>query len=362
MQALVLTKYNHLEIQDVPTPEPGAGEVRIAIKAVGICGSDVHGYDGSSGRRIPPVVMGHEASGVIDAVGPVASGTGDGGRWRIGDRVTFDSTVYRLDDYYTRRGQYNLSDGREVLGVSTPTFKRDGAFAEYVVVPVHILYAIPDDVSFEHAALVEPFGVAAHARSLAAIEPGDTAAVTGCGTIGLCLIQMLRAGGVTTIAAIDIDEGRREKALSIGATVALNPIDGSAAGPADDSTDAVADRVRAMTNGRGADVSFEAVGSSPALATAISVVRRGATVVLVGNIAPTAEIPLQKIVTEQIRLQGSCSIAGEFDAVLALMAAGRIDPDGLLSETAPLSEAPSWFERLYNKEPGIIKVILQPSA
>ena len=136
MKALVLKEYKNFEIQEVPVPKIQPDEVLIKVMAVGICGSDVHGMDGSTGRRIPPIIMGHEASGIIEAVGPEVSG------WQMGDRVTFDSTIYRLDDWYSRKGLYNLSDNRMVLGVSCPDFKKDGAFAEYVAVPQHILYKI----------------------------------------------------------------------------------------------------------------------------------------------------------------------------------------------------------------------------
>jgi L-iditol 2-dehydrogenase len=171
MKALVLTEYNKFEIQEVPITATQPDEVLVKVKAVGICGSDVHGMDGSTGRRIPPVIMGHEASGIIEKTG--ASVTG----WQVGDRVTFDSTIYRLDDWYSRKGLYNLSDNRMVLGVSCNEFKRDGAFAEYITVPQHILYKIPDNVSFEHAAMVEPIGVALHAINLTQISVNDTAVV-----------------------------------------------------------------------------------------------------------------------------------------------------------------------------------------
>src|SRR5687768_15452197 len=117
MKALMLEEYMKLVYQDVPTPELQPDEVLVRVQAVGICGSDVHGMDGSTGRRLPPIIMGHEASGVIEAAGTQVSG------WQPGDRVTFDSTIYKQDDWYTARGMYNLSDGRMVLGVSTPEFK-----------------------------------------------------------------------------------------------------------------------------------------------------------------------------------------------------------------------------------------------
>ncbi|WP_077921470.1 galactitol-1-phosphate 5-dehydrogenase [Spirosoma sp. 209] len=343
MRALVLTEYNQFELQDVAKPTPGASEVLVRVQAVGICGSDVHGMDGSSGRRIPPIVMGHEASGIIAEVGADVRG------WATGDRVTFDSTVYALDDWYSRRGMYNLSDGREVVGVSTPEFKRQGAFAEYVTVPQHILYAIPENVTFTQAALVEPVAVALHALSLTPVQVNDSAVVVGAGMIGLFVIQALRLAGCGAIIAIDLDDDRLALAKSLGATHTIN------ARSAD-----VPQQVQALTNGRGADVSFEVVGAGPTVKTAIDCVRKGATVTLVGNLAPTVEIPLQAVVTRQLRLQGSCAINGEYEASLSLISSGRINVDAILSAEVPLAEGADWFRRLYAKEKGLIKVVLKP--
>ncbi len=340
MRALLLEKYHHLTIVTRPNPEPQAREVVVRIHAAGICGSDVHGYDGSSGRRVPPIVMGHEAAGEIVQCGAEVAG------WSVGDRVTFDSTVYRLDDWYSRRGDYNLSDGREVFGVSPGTYRRDGALAELLAVPEHILYRIPDTVSYDHAAMVEPFAVSAHAISLGPSLLGQTVAVVGCGTIVLAAIQLAVAAGAGQVVAMDPDSSRHEVAGRCGATYVIAPDD--------------AELVREITDGRGADIVIEAVGAQSPLATAISSVRRGGTVLLIGNIASEATIPYQRVVTEQIRLQGSCAIAGEYQEVLALMQSDRLQPELLISARAPLDEGPAWFERLHQREPGIIKVILQP--
>lgn len=343
MKALVLTEYNHFDLQDVPKPTIRPNEVLVRVQAVGICGSDVHGMDGSSGRRIPPIVMGHEASGIIAEVGADVNG------WATGDRVTFDSTVYVLDDWYSRRGMYNLSDGREVVGVSTPDFKRQGAFAEFVAVPQHILYAVPDNVSFTQAALVEPVAVALHALSLTPIQVNDSAVVVGAGMIGLFIIQALKLAGCGAIIAIDLDDDRLALAQKLGATHIINAR----------SSD-VPKQVQALTHGRGADVSFEVVGAGPTVKTAIDCVRKGATVTLVGNLAPTVEIPLQAVVTRQLRLQGSCAINGEYEAALALISSGRVNVEAILSAEVPLAEGADWFKRLYDKEKGLIKVVLQP--
>ena len=343
MKALVLTEYNHFELQDLDQPTPASHEVLVRVQAVGICGSDVHGMDGSTGRRVPPIVMGHEASGIITNVGA------DVRDWSVGDRVTFDSTVYQLDDWYSRRGLYNLSDGREVVGVSTPQFHRNGAFAEFVTVPQHILYAIPDGVSFTQAALVEPVAVALHALSLTPLQVNESAVVVGSGMIGLFVIQALKLAGAYPIIAIDIDDDRLALALKLGATHALRA----------DSV-GVPEQVRALTHGRGADVAFEVVGIGATVQTAISCVRKGATITLVGNLSPKIEVPLQAIVTQQLRLQGSCAINGEYEAALSLIASGKINVEAILSAEAPLTEGPDWFRRLYNKEKGLIKVVLKP--
>jgi L-iditol 2-dehydrogenase len=343
MKALVLEQYMHLVYKDVPEPALAPDEVLVKVAACGICGSDVHGLDGSTGRRRPPLIMGHEASGTIAGRGPAVT------RWTEGERVTFDSTIYRLDDWYTRRGLYNLSDGRKVLGVSPGEYRRDGAFAEYVAVPQHILYRVPDAMSFERAAMVEPVAVSAHAARLTPVEVGDTAVVVGAGMIGLCLVQVLKAAGCARVIAIDLEPEKRGLAARLGADATLDP-----------RAPDVAREVAALTEGRGADVAFEAVGIGAAVKTAIDCVRRGATVTLVGNLAPTVELPLQAVVTRQLRLQGSASIAGEYPAALELIASGRVDVDAMRSAVAPLAEGAVWFERLHRKEPGLMKVILEP--
>ncbi|TVR73793.1 MAG: galactitol-1-phosphate 5-dehydrogenase [Marinilabiliales bacterium] len=343
MKALVLEDYMKLTYKDVPDPVPGPDEVLVEVRATGICGSDVHGMDGSTGRRIPPVIMGHEASGIIRDTG---SRVGD---WKAGDRVTFDSTIYDLGDWYSRRGNYNLSDGRMVLGVSTKEFKRDGTYADFVAVPSHILYRIPENVSFARAAMVEPAAVALHAVNLTPVAVNDTAVVVGAGMIGLFVIQMLRLAGCTEIAAVDIDEEKLSLAEKLGATLILDP-----------KRDNIATEIKNISGGRGADIAFEAVGISSTLNTAISALRKGGTLTILGNISPSVEIPLQTVVTGQLQLQGSCAINGEYGPVLGLLEKDLLNTDVILSAEAPLAEGADWFRRLYGREKGLNKVILIP--
>src|SRR5882757_2057343 len=183
MKALLLSSYKNLELADLPAPSPAPDEVLIRVAACGICGSDVHGYDGSSGRRIPPIVMGHEAAGVIAAVGTSVK------TFSSGDRVTFDSTVYCGECAHCRRGNVNLCDRRQVLGVSCGEYRRAGAFAEFVAVPARISYHLPDNLAFEEAALLEAVAVAIHAVSLVPLRLGGSALVIGAGTIGLLVQQ-----------------------------------------------------------------------------------------------------------------------------------------------------------------------------
>lgn len=343
MKALVLDKYMELNYREFPKPEIDADEVLIQVKACGICGSDVHGMDGSTGRRQTPLIMGHEASGVIAEVGTNVIG------WKFGDRVTFDSTIYPLNDWYTLQGQYNLSDKRKVLGVSPLEYKKHGAFAEYVTMPAHILYKLPDSVSFEQAAMVEPVAVAAHAVNVSKIQPGKSALVIGAGMVGVFVVKMLQLAGANPIIAIDLDDGKLELAKKFGATHTFKSTDEN-----------LSDKIKDLTKNRGSDFGFEVVGISETVNLCINNLRKGGTAVLVGNLSPEVTIPLQRVVTTEISLLGSCAINGEYELVLDLLASGKISVDILISKVAPLSEGANWFNRLYNKETGLNKVILVP--
>jgi L-iditol 2-dehydrogenase len=343
MKALILKEYRRLVLEDFAVPVLQAGEVLVRVRACGICGSDVHGFDGSSGRRIPPLIMGHEASGEIADVGSGVAG------WKVGDRVTFDSTVSCGDCWYCRRGQINLCDNRRVLGVSCAEYRRHGAFAEFVAVPQRILYRLPDNLSFQQAAMVEAVSVAVHAVKRASLAEDATAHVVGTGMIGLLVVQALRAAGCRQIIAIDLDEARLGLAAKLGATHTLN---------ADDP--GRQEKVRSLTGGRGADAAFEVVGLPPTVKTAIESVRKGGTVTLIGNLKPQADLPLQAVVTRELTLLGSCASAGEYPACLDLIASGRINVTEFISATPPLEEGPLWFERLYTGQKGLMKVVLRP--
>jgi L-iditol 2-dehydrogenase len=343
MKALLLAKYNQLEIVEMPKPVPAAGEILVRVAACGICGSDVHGYDGSSGRRIPPIVMGHEAAGTVAAVGSGVRG------WNAGERVTFDSTVFCGECPYCLRGEVNLCDRRQVLGVSCTDYRRAGAFAEYVIVPERIVHRLPEKLSFVEAAMLEATAVAVHAVALSKISAGDQALVLGAGMIGLLTLQALRAAGCSSVIVADVDASRLKLAEEVGATATV-----CASGE-----DLTAEIMR-RTNNAGVDVAIEAVGIDATVRAAVEAVRKGGTVTLVGNISPTVTLPLQRAVTRQIRLQGSCASAGEYPQAIAWMSSGKIRVKPLITAIAPLEEGPQWFARLHAREANLMKVVLTP--
>lgn len=343
MKALVLEEYNKLVYRDMPDPQINDDEVLIEVKACGICGSDVHGMDGSSGRRHPPLIMGHEASGVIVDRGSAVRG------FERGERVTFDSTIYCGCCYYCRQGLINLCDNRRVLGVSPPEYRQHGAFAQFVAVPEHILYRLPDNLSFVQAAMVEPVSIAFHAVALTPISLGDSAVVIGSGMVGIFVIQALRAAGCGQVIAVDLEQSKVELAVELGADIGLRA----------DKVE-VAEEVQKLTDGKGANIAVEVVGNTAAVNAAIGSLRKGGALTIVGNLAATVDFPLQEVVTRQISVAGSCSSCGEYPACLDMIARGIINVDALVSKVAPLAEGVEWFKKLYNMEEGLMKVILTP--
>ncbi|MDR0624121.1 MAG: alcohol dehydrogenase catalytic domain-containing protein [Treponema sp.] len=344
MKALLMKEYKKLIFTDVPDPKISSShDILVRVKAAAICGSDVHGFDGSTGRRKPPIIMGHEAAGEVVETG------GDVRDYKAGDRITFDSTIFCGRCFYCQSGQVNLCDNRMVLGVSCDEYRRNGTFAEYVLVPDHICCPVPQDLSYEEAAMTEPAGVAAHALRITPLALNETAAVVGAGLIGLLLIQILRTSTAGKIIALDTNPVRRQSSLSFGADLALDP-----------AGKGLEDTIREATGGRGVDRVFEAVGASASIQTAVSVVRKGGSVTLIGNVSPAIELPLQSVVSRQISLFGSCAIAGEYPLVLDLMARKKIGLLPLISKKAPLSEGQMWFDKLYNQEDNLLKVVLIP--
>jgi len=343
MKALVHTGPLQLEYVDCPVPVPAAGEVLVRVKAVAICGSDVHGYTGTTGRRIPPVVMGHEASGVIEVTGADVAG------WTPGSRVTFDSIVWCGVCRPCRQGRTNLCVTRQTFGVSTPAFRRDGAMAEYVAVPAPLLHLLPDAVPFDAGAMVEPAAVAMHAARISEIEPGDLVVVVGAGLIGNLAMQAARTLGAATVAIADIVPERLELARRLGADVVI-----------DSSTDDPVAVLERAVGRRTADVVLEAVGVQGTIDLATALTRPGGRLTLIGNVQPRVEQDLQGIVSGELTIRGSAASAGEFPGCIERIADGRLRVAELISRVMPLAEGAAAFDMLHRGELGLMRIVLHP--
>jgi L-iditol 2-dehydrogenase len=218
-------------------------------------------------------------------------------------------------------------------------------------VPGHIVYQLPETISFREAAVLEAVSVALHAVRVSQAAPGETALVIGAGMIGLLILQAAAAAGCARVIVADIDATRLNLAKQVGAKELLHC-----------SGDELVGEVLRLTNGCGVDAAFEAVGMNETVAAAIDCTRKGGTITLVGNIQPEVTLPLQKVVTRQLRLQGSCASAGEYPEAIDLVAKGKIRVMPLISAVAPLDEGPQWFKRLHAREPNLMKVVLTPRS
>ncbi len=342
MKALLYTAPYTLEYTDWPEPQVGDDDILVRVKACGICGSDVAGHTGRTGRRLPPLIMGHEAAGVVERMGRNVTG------FAPGDRICFDSTVYCNQCPACKKGQYNRCVKRQVLGVSVPEFKRHGAFAEFVAVPSWICAKLPEGMSFVQACLLEPASIGTHAANRPPISKGDTAAVLGAGTIGLFILQAARLRGAKVIAC-DINDFRLDLARQVGADACINSAKVN-----------LNDEIQKRTGGRGTDVTFEAVGFGETFRQAISITRTGGAIVAVGNLQKETEFNLQELVSRELAFIGSYASAGEFRTCIDLIASGKINVGPLISEVLPLSQGPAAFKRLIEGKENLLKIVLEP--
>lgn len=340
MKALVHTAPYVMEYTDWPTPEPGPDDLLVRVKACAICGSDIKGYSGVTGRRQPPIIMGHEAAGVVEAVGANVTGLS------VGDRVTFDSTIYCRKCDYCLSGHWNLCDNREVLGVSEGTYRRHGAMAEYVTVPYWIAVRMPDTLGYAQAALVETASIGVHAANRTPLELNDTVVVVGAGGVGLVALQAIRLKGAGKVIVTDLSPSRLEMARHMGANVTIQA----------DAPDMM-EQLLAATGPHGADAVLEAVGIQSTIDTALAITRKGGSLTLIGNVAPRVQFGLQSIISREITLYGVCACNGEIPACVELIAAGRLNVDPFISDYASIADGQAVFDRLYKGVEGNIRTV-----
>ena len=327
MPALVMTDINKLEVLDVPKPQiQKPTDVLLKVKSVGICGSDLHGYTGQSGRRIPPIVMGHEVAADVIAVGEAC-------QIAVGSRVAIQPV---------QRNNPSPSGFPYVMGVNC-----DGAYAPYVCWPEENLFPIPDSLSYEHGSLTEPLGVTLHAVSIPRIQPYDTAFIAGAGPIGLLTLTILKQTGVRRIAISDLSDSRLALAQSIGADVTINP-----------KNDDLGEVIKNLTDGVGVDVAFEAVGISATAQQTLEATRNNGTVIWIGNNHRMINIDMQAIVTRELSVLGSYGMTDrDFLRALQMLSDGQVPSDILINKTAELADGPELFDYLI-QTPDIIKCVM----
>ncbi len=338
MKALVFEAPGRMPLRDRPEPAAGPGQVVVEVHAAGICGSDVHGFTGHTGRRTPGVVMGHEAAGVVVRVGSNVDSV------RVGERVALRSILAcgRCDQ--CSLGRANTCRNRRGLGMAV-----DGAYAELVVVPAVLAVPIPESVSFTAAALVEPLAVALHAAAAVRAASADRVLIAGAGTIGQLVLRALRAHGANHVVVTDRSSHRLAAATRAGA-------DATVLVGREDALPAILE-----ATGGGADVAVDAVGISSATRQALAAVRPGGRVICVGNSDPAIELPLQDLVSREVTIEGSYGFTTEFEQAIELIAAGRLDPTPLVEHVAPLAEGERLFGELADGRLEALKVVLEPA-
>lgn len=359
MRAAVWHGKRDVRIENIPEPpKPGPGEVKIKVAWCGICGTDLHEYAAGPiftqvntphpvSGQMAPLVPGHEFSGTVVEIGPGVSSV------KVGDRVSPNPLIACWDCYYCKHGLPQLCEKVGFLGCHA-----DGAFAEYVNVKaetgketIPILYKLPDGVSMEAGALVEPLAVAVQAVQSSKLLVGENVAVIGAGPIGLSTIQSVKAAGARQIISVEFAEARRNFAKEAGATVVLNP-----------ATDDVVKIVREMTEGLGTDCTFECVGNEGALKTAVSITRKGARIVVVGIFEKPAATDYFDVVFFDKTIIGTFGYSDHFKIVTSLLANGSLKADPLITGKIGLDDlVEKGFEELLTHKDRNVKVIVSPT-
>ncbi len=335
-RSLLITT-REVQVEPAPVPEPGPHQVLVEVAAVGICGSDVHYFDhGRIGDFVvdQPLVLGHEASGTIRAIGSEVTDR------EVGQRVAMEpqETCGRCKQCLT--GHYNLCPGVEFF--ATPPIH--GAFAQYVVLPAHRAHPVPDSMSDDAAALIEPLSVGIWAARKAAIEPGDRVLITGAGPVGLLAADVARARGAAWVGVSDAVDHRLEVAKQRGASATINALRG-----------ALADQIEPV------DVIIECSGAAPAIKSVFAVAAPAARIVLVGMGAADLELPVAMIQVKELMLTGTFRYANCYPAAIALAASGAVDLDGLVTGKFGLEQVAEALSASKN-DPNTLKPMVYPGV
>jgi L-iditol 2-dehydrogenase len=348
MKALVVREPNCVEIQEVATPTPGPNEVLARVRAVSICGTDIHLVRGDYPGFWPPsfpFTPGHEWAGEIVALG---SGAGLYG-WKVGDRVA--GTSHDACGFCQKcvEGHYNLCENYGKPGLHKQYgHNYQGADATYVVQGVKTIFALPDGISFADGAIIDPASIGLHVANRGGVAPGDTVAITGGGAIGLLSGDAAMIRGAARVIVVEPSEKRRAKALEFG----FEAVDPKAADPVE--------TVRAMTGGLGVDVVLECAGVPVTVQWALAMLRRGGRCAAVGIPTVGVEVAMQRIVLDELELVGCRATAGEMRRVMPLVEQGRMRVHELVTHHFPLDEYQQALVTYGDPAAGAIKIVIEP--
>jgi len=342
MKALVYEGPKNIKIKQVNDPILHKGEVIIKVKATGICGSDVHGYLGITGRRTPPMIMGHEFSGDISEIGEGVI------KFSVGDRVTVQPLIFCGDCEYCKQGLTNLCINKKYYG----SMDTNGSMAEFISVPQKLIYKLPDLLNYLEGAMIEPLAIAYCAVNKVPNIEGKNVFVVGAGTIGLLVLQVVKSKNPTKIFTSDTDENRLGLAKKMGADFTINPI-----------KDNLKDIINRETKNEGIDIAFEVVGISATVQQAMSVLKIKGTCVWVGNSEKMINLNMQEIVTKELNIIGTYGCTHiEFGNSIKFLVEKDLDLNSMISKVVPLNEGPEMFKKLAEGKSNLIKVILTDSA
>ncbi|MDH5440060.1 MAG: alcohol dehydrogenase catalytic domain-containing protein [Candidatus Bathyarchaeota archaeon] len=339
MKAAVWYGCKEIRIEEVPKPDPGPNDVLVRVKAAGICGSDLHAYEGISKRRVPPLIMGHEIAGEIAEIGGHVEGS------QIGDRVVIQPVLSCGECEQCRSGNENVCRNIRFLGLHV-----SGGFAEYVMAPARNCYTMPSRLRFEEACLAEPLSVAVHVVNNVPVGVNGTILIVGAGVVGSMVTQVARLRTSGKIIVTDILDSRLDLAKKLGADIMINP-----------QKKNVAEEIHRITGGRGVDVSIEVVGIESTVQDALASVKKGGTTIAIGLLEKSMKIDVMRLVSSELKLLGSYLYNDcDFRSSINLIAEGKVNLQPYLTRILALDDALKGFGEMATNKEKILKVILRP--
>lgn len=339
LQAKLLA-HEQFVLEEVKVPEPGKNQVLLKVEVVGICGSDLHAYHGKHPFVFPPIVLGHEFSGII-----VKLGEGTAGSFEVGQRVAVEPSIVCGQCYNCRHGRYNICNELSVIGCLT-----DGAYTEYIAVDKDKVILLDDELSFEDGAMLEPLSVGVHGVDQGQVKAGQRVLVIGAGTIGLLLAQAAKAAGAEGAIA-DVIDYRLDLAAELGIPYPINS-----------KTDSLEQKLKEFAP-EGVDVIFECVGTAATIRQAIEIARKGTRIVVLGVVESEVLLPVALIQDRELELVGDLMFTRkDFEKSQQLIKSGQVNVKRLQTKTFPLSEVTEAFEFILNNKDSAMKVFLKPGA